>query len=140
MKINTIRNLLTDIVNEQGKLNIGQVSNLINRETNSITSVVNVKFEPKDPSTGIVVLPFALCFDEDDPTVFIVYSHCIDSSNGTVVTDVVYAPDEDKLSSPDDLPDIIKSKYRPSFLPKLFENYQYIVEIAKKLETHKGTM
>lgn len=136
----TIRDLLTDIVNEQGKLDICQVSNSISRETNSITSIVNVKFEPKDPNTtGIVALPFTLCFDEDDP-IITVYFHFLDPINGTVISDMVYSPEGDKLSSPDDLPDIMKSKYRPSFLSKLFENYKYIVEVAKKLESYIGVM
>lgn len=137
-----LRDLLTNIVNEQGKLNIRRVSNSISRKTNEITSIVNVGFKPKDHIDGIIMmLPFTLSFDEDDPAAAVtIHFHQLDRTTDTVVSGVVYGPSVDELSSPKDLPDVIKSKYRPSFLPKIFENYQYIVEIAKKLETHKGTM
>lgn len=133
----TIRDLLTGIVNEQGKLDICQITNSIEDETNRITPIVNMKFLPKDPSTGTGILPFTLFFDEDDLTIIGIYYHCVDSSNGKGVSGVVYTPEGDELSSPDDLPDVLKSKYRPSFLSELFKNYKCIVDIAKYLDSHK---
>ena len=135
-----IREVLTDIINTQGKLDIFHITITVNHETNQITPMWNVLFDAKGSTVN---LPFILALNGDDLSMTRVYVNCFDSSKGTPVSEIVYSSEKDfccELSSIDEFPDYMKNRYTTEYLSELFENYKYIVEISKKLEAHRGTI
>ena len=135
-----IKELLTDVINTQGKLDIFHITVSVNHETNQITPILNILFSTKDNTVSH--LPFIVSLNGDDLSEIRVYLNDFDRSKGCV-TELVYASEEDlcyELSSMDEFPECITNRYRTQYLSKLFESYQYIVEIVKKLETYRDTI